>query len=182
MEKKKIKKVVIKVGSSLIANYKTGLPKLNWINSFINDLCFLIKKKINIIIVSSGAIAIGRKKIGFLKKKLNLDEQQAAASVGQIYLINNYKKAFNKKKIDFTIIKNAILAAGSAPNGANLQPWHFSIIKDKIIKRKIRLAAEKEEGEFYKHKAPVDWLKALEPLGPDSKKKFYLKKFILLNL
>ena len=101
MKKKKIKKVVIKVGSSLIANYKTGLPKLNWINSFTNDLCFLIKKKINIIIVSSGAIAIGRKRIGFIKKKLNLDEQQAAASVGQIYLINNYKKAFNKKKLKF---------------------------------------------------------------------------------
>ena len=45
MEKKKIKKIVIKVGSSLIANYKTGLPKLNWINSFISDLNFLIKKK-----------------------------------------------------------------------------------------------------------------------------------------
>tara|TARA_B100001013_G_scaffold41072_1_gene21793 strand:+ start:97 stop:762 length:666 start_codon:yes stop_codon:yes gene_type:complete len=81
-------------------------------------------------------------------------------------------RSFNKKKIDFTIIKNAILSAGSAPNGANLQPWHFSIIKDKIIKRKIRLAAEKEEGEFYKYKAPVDWLKALEPLGTNSNKKF----------
>ena len=47
MEKKKIKIVVVKVGSSLIANYKTGLPKLNWINSFINDLNFLLKKRIN---------------------------------------------------------------------------------------------------------------------------------------
>ena len=65
-------------------------------------------------------------------------------------------RSFNKKKIDFTIIKNAILSAGSAPNGANLQPWHFSIIKDKKIKRKIRLAAEKEEKEFYKYKAPID--------------------------
>ena len=89
-------------------------------------------------------------------------------------------RSFNKKKIDFTIIKNAILAAGSAPNGANLQPWHFSIIKDKIIKRKIRLAAEKEEGEFYKHKAPVDWLKALEPLGTDSNKKFLEEAPILI--
>ena len=70
MEKKRIKKVVIKVGSSLIANYKTGTPKLNWINSFINDLEFLIKKKIKVVIVSSGAIAIGRKRIGFLKKKI----------------------------------------------------------------------------------------------------------------
>ena len=102
MKKKKIKKVVIKVGSSLIANYKTGSPKLNWINSFVNDLNYLIKKKIKILIVSSGAIAIGRKKIGFLKKKLNLDEQQASASVGQIYLINNYKKAFNKKKVEIS--------------------------------------------------------------------------------
>ena len=100
--KKKIIKIVIKVGSSLVANYKTGLPKTNWINSFINDLSFVIKKKIKIIIVSSGAIAIGRKRIGFLKKKLNLDEQQAAASVGQIYLINNYKKAFIKKKVEIS--------------------------------------------------------------------------------
>ena len=102
MEKKIIKKVVIKVGSSLIANYKTGTPKLNWINSFINDLEFLIKKRTKVIIVSSGAIAIGRKKIGFKKKKLNLDEQQASASVGQIYLINNYKKAFIKKKVEIS--------------------------------------------------------------------------------
>ena len=102
MEKKKIKKVVIKVGSSLIANYKTGLPKLNWINSFIQDLTFLLKKKIKIIIVSSGAIAIGRKRIGFFKRKLKLDEQQAAASVGQIYLINYYKKVFNRKKVEIS--------------------------------------------------------------------------------
>jgi len=102
--KKKIKKIVIKVGSSLIANYKTGTLKSAWINSFINDLIFLIKKRIKIIIVSSGAIAIGRKKIGFSKKKLSLDEQQAASSVGQIYLINNYKKTFNKKKIEISQI------------------------------------------------------------------------------
>ena len=54
------------------------------------------------MIVSSGAIAIGRKRIGFLKKKLKLDEQQAAASIGQIYLINNYKKAFSKKKVEIS--------------------------------------------------------------------------------
>jgi len=81
-------------------------------------------------------------------------------------------RSFNKKKIDFTVIKNAILSAATAPNGANLQPWHFSIIKDEKIKHKIRLAAEKEEREFYKYKAPIDWLKALEPLGTNSNKKF----------
>ena len=52
---------------------------------------------------------------------------------------------FSNKKIDINIIKNAILSAGTAPNGANLQPWHFVIIKNKKIKRKIRIAAEKEE-------------------------------------
>ena len=91
-------------------------------------------------------------------------------------------RSFNKKKIDFKVIKNAILSAGTAPNGANLQPWHFSIIKDKKIKRKIRLAAEKEERGFYKYKAPVDWLKALEPLGTDSNKKFLEDAPILIAI
>ncbi|MDC0057153.1 nitroreductase family protein [Alphaproteobacteria bacterium] len=81
-------------------------------------------------------------------------------------------RSFNKQKIDITIVKNAILSAGTAPNGANLQPWHFSIIKDKKIKKKIRIAAEKEEKKFYKSKAPIEWLKALEPLGTDANKIF----------
>ena len=79
---------------------------------------------------------------------------------------------FDSKKIDLKIIKNAILSAGSAPNGANLQPWHFVIIKDKKIKKKIRIAAEIEEKEFYNKKAPKEWLKALEPLGTDEDKQF----------
>ena len=96
----KIKKIVVKVGSSLIANYKTGSIRESWVKSFVEDLNILFKKNIKILIVSSGAIAIGRKKIGFQRKKLNLDEQQASASVGQIYLINTYKKSFKKKKIE----------------------------------------------------------------------------------
>jgi iodotyrosine deiodinase len=79
---------------------------------------------------------------------------------------------FKKDVIDFTIIKNAILAAGTAPNGANLQPWHFVIIKNKLIKRKIRMAAEIEEKEFYEKKAPKEWLEALKPLGTDKNKSF----------
>ena len=54
---------------------------------------------------------------------------------------------FDAKKINIDIIKKAILSAGTAPNGANLQPWHFVIIKDQKIKRKIRISAEKEESE-----------------------------------
>jgi len=81
-------------------------------------------------------------------------------------------REFKNKNIDINIIKNAILSAGTAPNGANLQPWHFVIIKNKKIKSKIRKAAEKEEERFYKHRAPREWLKALEPLGTDSNKEF----------
>ena len=79
---------------------------------------------------------------------------------------------FDKEKIDINIIKNAILSAGTAPNGANLQPWHFVIIRDKKIKKEIRFAAEQEELEFYNHKAPLEWLKALEPLGTNENKEF----------
>ena len=81
-------------------------------------------------------------------------------------------REFTNKKIDINIIKNAILSAGTAPNGANLQPWHFVIIKDKKIKKQIRIAAEREEEEFYSSKAPKEWLKALEPLGTNKNKEF----------
>ena len=89
---------------------------------------------------------------------------------------------FDSKKIDLKIIKNAILSAGSAPNGANLQPWHFVIIKDKKIKKKIRIAAENEEKEFYEKKAPKEWLKALEPLGTDENKRFIENAPILIAI
>ena len=69
----KIKKIVVKVGSSLIANYKTGSIRESWVKSFVEDLNILFKKNIKILIVSSGAIAIGRKKIKVLKKELSLE-------------------------------------------------------------------------------------------------------------
>ena len=91
-------------------------------------------------------------------------------------------REFDSKKIDLKIIKNAILSAGSAPNGANLQPWHFVIIKDKKIKKKIRIAAEIEEKEFYNKKAPKEWLKALEPLGTNEDKLFIENAPILIAI
>ena len=81
-------------------------------------------------------------------------------------------REFSTKKINDKIIENAVLSAASAPNGANLQPWHFAIIKDKKIKIKIRKAAEKEEIEFYNNRAPQEWLEALKPHGTDYNKKF----------
>ena len=79
---------------------------------------------------------------------------------------------FDNKNIDIQIIKNALLSAGTAPSGANLQPWHFVVIKDSKIKNKIKIAAEKEEKNFYEKKAPQEWLNALKPLGTDPNKDF----------
>ena len=89
---------------------------------------------------------------------------------------------FKVSKIDDEIIKNAILAAGSAPSGANLQPWHFVIIKDKNIKKKIKKAAEKEEFNFYSYKAPKEWLEALKPLGTNNEKEFLTKAPVLIAI
>ncbi len=89
-------------------------------------------------------------------------------------------REFNSQDLDDNIIKNAILAAGTAPNGANLQPWHFVIIKNKKIKKKIRKAAEKEEFKFYNKTAPKEWLNALKPLGTNENKIFLEEAPILI--
>jgi iodotyrosine deiodinase len=75
------------------------------------------------------------------------------------------------------VIEAAILAAGTAPNGANHQPWHFTAISTTETKRAIREAAEAEERQFYgveggKPKAPNEWLDALAPIGTDENKPF----------
>ena len=63
-------------------------------------------------------------------------------------------------------------SAGTAPSGANRQPWHFSVVSDMEIKKQIRKAAEEEEKKFYSGRAPDEWLEALEPLGTDENKPF----------
>jgi nitroreductase len=70
------------------------------------------------------------------------------------------------------IIEQCLWAAGSAPSGANLQPWHFVVVSDPAIKHQIRLAAEEEECEFYHSRAPREWLDALAQLGTDEHKPF----------
>lgn len=70
------------------------------------------------------------------------------------------------------VIEAAIAAAGSAPSGANHQPWHFTAISCPTMKRKIRIAAEAEEAEFYAGKGGDEWLDALAPLGTDASKPF----------
>lgn len=79
---------------------------------------------------------------------------------------------FSDKKVPKEIIEKCLLAAGTAPSGANLQPWQFVVVSDPLIKKKIRIAAEEEEKEFYATRAPKEWLEALEPLGTDENKPF----------
>jgi nitroreductase len=79
---------------------------------------------------------------------------------------------FSDKSVKKEIIENCLRAAGTAPSGANLQPWHFVIVLDPEVKRKIRMAAEEEEKEFYTKRAPKEWLEVLEPLGTDEHKPF----------
>ena len=79
---------------------------------------------------------------------------------------------FSPEPVPQDVIETCLLAAGTAPNGANLQPWQFVVVTDPDVKREIRVAAEEEEREFYHGKAPQAWLDALAPLGTDEHKPF----------
>ena len=79
---------------------------------------------------------------------------------------------FSNEPVPKEIIENCLRAAGTAPSGANRQPWHFSVVSDLETKKKIREAAEEEEKKFYSGRAPDEWLEALEPLGTDENKPF----------
>jgi iodotyrosine deiodinase len=79
---------------------------------------------------------------------------------------------FSDKPVAREIIEDCLRAAGTAPNGANLQPWHFVVVSDPLIKRQIREAAEAEERAFYSNRATEAWLEALAPLGTDADKPF----------
>ena len=79
---------------------------------------------------------------------------------------------FSDKPVPRDVIETALLAASTAPSGANLQPWHFVVVSAAETKKKIREAAEVEEREFYEHRASEEWLAALAPLGTDDKKPF----------
>jgi len=81
-------------------------------------------------------------------------------------------REFSDRPIPDEVIKNVLLAAGTAPSGANMQPWHFVMVSNPEIKKEIRKAAEKEEKAFYQGRAPEEWLSALQPLGTDENKPF----------
>ena len=81
-------------------------------------------------------------------------------------------RQFSERPVPREVIEECLLAAGLAPSGANLQPWHFVVVSDPNVKHEIRIAAEQEEREFYHRRAPQEWLDALSLIGTDENKPF----------
>lgn len=89
---------------------------------------------------------------------------------------------FDSRLVPRDVIETCLLAAGTAPSGANLQPWHFAVIESPAAKKRIRVAAEAEERAFYSGRAPKEWLEALAPLGTDADKPFLEEAPLLIAI
>jgi len=100
------------------------------------------------------------------------DMQQRVAEFYALMKRRRTVRDFSDRPVPRDIIEQAILTAGTAPNGANMQPWHFVVVSDPDIKRQIREGAEAEERLFYEKRASQAWLEALAPLGTDANKPF----------
>jgi nitroreductase len=98
-------------------------------------------------------------------------KQRAAAFCSEMQRRRTVRQ-FSDRPVPREIIEDCLRAAATAPSGANMQPWHFVVVSDPAIKRRIREAAEAEEHEFYAKRAPQEWLDALAVLGTDEHKPF----------
>ena len=115
------------------------------------------------------------KKFITLPKYNVLPEKKMIQKSDEFYSEMNQRRTvreFSSKPIDKEIIANCIKTAGTAPSGANKQPWYFVVVSNPTLKKEIRIAAEKEENSFYKERAPQEWLNALEPFGTNENKPF----------
>ncbi|MFL9842010.1 nitroreductase family protein [Sphingomonas sp. ST-64] len=102
------------------------------------------------------------------------DDQRIAASRSAYERLATRRscRAFSAQPVPREVIEWAIRAAGTAPSGANHQPWHFAVVESSAVKAQIRAGAEAEEREFYAGKAGTEWLRALAPLGTDADKAY----------
>ena len=89
---------------------------------------------------------------------------------------------FSTDPVPDEVIRNCLKTAGLAPNGANLQPWHFVVVRDSRTKKQIRAAAEEQEQAFYQLRAPAEWLEVLTPLGTDEHKPFLEQAPVLIAI
>jgi nitroreductase len=98
--------------------------------------------------------------------------QQRAAHFRREMQRRRTVRDFSDRAVPREVIEECLRAAGTAPSGANLQPWQFVVVSDPNVKREIRIAAEQEEKEFYHRRAPQEWLDALAVIGTDEHKPF----------
>ena len=98
--------------------------------------------------------------------------KQRATAFRQLMQRRRTVRHFSQRPVPREVIEECLLTAGSAPNAANLQPWHFAVVSDPQTKHEIRIAAEQEEHEFYHRRAPKEWLEALSVLSTDEHKLF----------
>ena len=114
--------------------------------------------------------------MAFQKLQFNLLPKTKILNHSKSFLANIISRRsvrdFSDKAIPIELITNAVKAAASAPSGANKQPWHFVVVNDPLIKKEIRIAAEKEEKAFYSYRASGEWLKDLEPFETNWSKPF----------
>lgn len=106
-------------------------------------------------------------------KELPTDEMKTRASdFYQMMKRRRTVRDFSDKEIPQELIFNCLKAAGTAPSGANMQPWQFVVVSNPDTKKKIRMAAEEVESDFYEKRAPDYWLEALAPLGTNAQKPY----------
>ena len=127
------KRIIIKVGSSLLVDKKTRKIRSDWLEAFSKDISSLLKINKEIIIVSSGAIALGRNSINSHDNILNLQENQAAASVGQIELAYSWKDALEKEKIKCAQILLSPDDTETRRRHLNARATIATLIKSKIV-------------------------------------------------
>jgi iodotyrosine deiodinase len=105
----------------------------------------------------------------------NRSDEELLQRAREFYETMNRRRTirdYSDRPVPRGVLEYCLRAAGTAPSGANLQPWHFVAVSDPATKHEIRRAAEIEEKQFYEHRAPKAWLEALAPLGTDSSKPF----------
>ena len=114
------------------------------------------------------------------KKKTRQDMIDLSTQFMNVMATRRSVRGFSNEDIPDIVLENIIRTAMSAPSGANKEPWQFSVVKDKSVKKKIRKAAEAEEKKFYKERATEEWLKDLNKFETDWRKPFLEKAPALL--
>jgi iodotyrosine deiodinase len=110
-----------------------------------------------------------------LPDRMHFTDDEIRQRAGEFYdeiRLRHTVRDFSSKPVARDVIETCLRAAGTAPSGANHQPWHFAVVGDPELKARIRAAAEREEQEFYAGRAGDEWLGALKPIGTDANKPF----------